>query len=279
VTHPPDVVWEPRSAGDRLGPFDIRQTGGPETAGSGAGSATTHWTFQLTAFELGELELPPLELRYTRGEGGEVATVATAPATIVLEARVTDPNAEAADIRWGFTLPPPGRLLAWLGALAVVAALAIAFWLWRRRRRRPAPAAPAAPQPPRAPLRPAYDRYREALEALLARRLVEEGRIKEFHIGLSEIVKRYLGEVFAFDAVDRTTREVMSDLERRARPTLRDETGGFLHSCDMVKFAEHRPDAGECAGAAARARKILEMGRPVPAPPPGSHAGRKGAGR
>lgn len=283
VTHPPGLVWEPRSAARRHGPFDIDQIRGPETSlpvgeeGAG-GSATTAWAFTLTAFELGELEVPPLELRYAPAGGSgeaEVRSVTTAPQTVVIEAQVTDPNARAADIRTGFSLPPSGGLVRIALAAAAVAALgALVWWLRRRRPRpRPAPAAPA-PRRPEPPRRPAYERYMEELEALLGRGLPQAGRFKEFHILLAEIVKRYLGETFAFDAVDRTSAEVMEDLRRLARPTLGKETAVFLRQCDLVKFAEAPSTPEACASLAEQARRILDMGRPAASPPPGSIAAR-----
>lgn len=278
VTHPPGLIWEPRSVSDALGPFDIEQTSGPLTAlpeeraaGGGAASATTAWLFTLRAFELGELEIPPLELRWSEEPGGEVRAAATPALKILVEAGVADPNAAAADIRSGFALPPPSRLVLWAAAVGALLAAALAAWWWRRRPRRAQGAEPE-PVKPAIPKRPAFDRWLEALEALLAERLLEKGMVKEFHVALAEIVKRYLGEVFAFDAVDRTTEETLMELERLARPTLRSETLFFLEACDRVKFAGHAPGPEECAESIARARRILDLGRPASSPAPGSAA-------
>jgi hypothetical protein len=267
ATHPPALRWEPRSVSDRLGSFDIDQTSGPEAVPGlvpgeegEAGRVVTRWTFRLTAFELGEMEIPPFQLRYSKGDGEEIFSVSTPARTVRIEATVTDPQEEPSDIRWGFTLPAGSQLLAWIGALAVALLAGAGIWLWWRRRRGPA-VEERAPDRPAIPSRPAYDRYLEALEALLGERLAESGRTKELHIRIAGIVKAYLGEVFAFDAIDRTTYEVMRVFGQLAKPNLRSETGEFLDRCDMVKFAKHSPSPEECQDVGRRARQILELGR------------------
>jgi len=279
ATHAPGFEWEARSVSDRLGPFDIQQVKGPEllppAAGEppGSGQVVTAWTFRLTAFELGDLELPPLTLRYSLPGSAEPHSVSTEARPVKVEATVKGAEEEPADVRSGFLPPAVSRLGFWLAGLGLLLAAAVAVWLWRRSRRKPKALPLPAPLKPRAPQRPAYDRWLEALESLLAEKLIEAGRTRDFHIRLAEIVKHYLGEVFAFDAIDRTSQEVLGDLESRARPTLRAETGALLDQCDRVKFAEHAPRAEESREAARRARTILDLGRPAaPAPAPGRPA-------
>ncbi len=263
ASHPPGLEWEPRSVSDRHGSFDIQQVQGPETLPAGPVEATTRWTFRLAAFELGELEIPPLALRYRSPGSPDPLSAETPARKVTIEATVKGAEEEPADVRSGF-LPPPESRLAWLLAgLGALAAGIGAVWLWRRRRRKPPKPAAAAPPRPRAPERPAYDRWLQELERLLAEDLIEAGRLREYHIRLAEIVKRYLGEVFAFDAIDRTSQEVLHDLEARARPTLRSETEVLLRQCDLVKFAEHVPAPEACREAAWRARVILALGRPA----------------
>jgi hypothetical protein len=278
AVHPPGVTWEERSVGDQLGAFDIQQVEGPLSPApapgepAGAAARETTWVFRLAAFDLGELEIPPVTLRYLQPGGGEARAVQTPARTIRVEATVEGAEEDPADVRSGFLPPPPGRIGLYLALAAAALAGAGAFWLWRRRRPKPRAAPAGGPARPRVPTRPAHDRWLEALEALVAERLLEEGRAREFHIRLAEIVKRYLGEVFAFDAMDRTSQEVLEDLASRARPTLRAEAAALLEQCDLVKFAEHQPSLDRGREAARRARVILDLGRPAPALPAAARA-------
>ena len=75
----------------------------------------------------------------------------------------------------------------------------------------------------------------------------------------------YLGEVLGFDAVDRTSEEVLRDLAARgAAAAIRDTSRGFLEACDVVKFAKHRPGRDEIDATVERGRKLLDLARPRP---------------
>ncbi len=82
---------------------------------------------------------------------------------------------------------------------------------------------------------------------------------------LSEIVKRFLGEHHRFDALDRTTEEVLADLRIKGVPAA--EAGRvreFLEACDLVKFAKHAPEVETIRETVASARALIETGKPRP---------------
>jgi hypothetical protein len=152
----------------------------------------------------------------------------------------------------------------WGAAILLLAALL--FETIRRLGRRRAPRSAAEPAAPSVPPVPPYDRAIGELERLLASSLLAEGRIKEFHVILSEIVKRFLGDRYGFDALDRTTEEVLGDPSfRTAGREVTDPTRAFLHSCDLVKFAKHRPDSDRIDETVLAARRVIETGRPASA--------------
>lgn len=273
------VEWESRSVADRVGSFDVDQVFGPAPPppdpNAGAGAArpgVTQWVFRLSAFEFGKQTIPAIPLRYTPAGGGEPRSVSTGEQQVEIVPTVTDPNQEAADVRGGFTLPRDWWPWIYGGLLAALAVLGVWFLARALKRRKPK-AQPARPAPPPAPLRPAYDRWLEALEALLRSGLLEKGKVKEFHVEIAEIVKRYLGEVYAFDAVDRTTWEVLQEMSAaRIQPAVRSGTAPFLEACDLVKFAKHRPERAEIEATIAGARSLLDLARPVTAAPAPSGA-------
>ena len=85
--------------------------------------------------------------------------------------------------------------LVWgvLGALAAGLALWALVRALRRRR---------AAVPPPAPPLALEVRTHQALSALQAERLPEQGRGREFYFRLSEILRGYLGERYAFEALE-----------------------------------------------------------------------------
>jgi len=129
------------------------------------------------------------------------------------------------DIRPPFHIPPGWLWLAWTAGGCALAALG--YGLWRYRHRLPG-------------LRPKLP-YELALERLKdARRLMQPEHAREFSIAVSEVVRNYVEERFATRAAHRTTEEFLHDCVAQADSPLagyRPLLGGFLHHCDLAKFA------------------------------------------
>ncbi len=224
----------------------------------------TTWTIRVRPYRTGEIPLAALTLR-VRGGGAEGTQVSTAPAALRVASVLKTPDEPAADIRGPWRLPA----VWWPLAVGILVAAAAAWYLWRwwkRRPAKPAAAVPAAPPPPPAPVENPYDRAVRELMELLAARLRERGELKEFHVRLSEILKAFLGGHLKFDAVDRTTAEVLSEMAGAGVPhDVLSSTSGFLAACDLVKFAKHRPTAATMDETVEHARMLIELGRPAPA--------------
>lgn len=129
-------------------------------------------------------------------------------------------------------LLPLGSRFWWtlaVGLALLTAALATA-WL-----RRPAPQAATAPAPPPDP--------RFELEAAFAG-LAEEDDGLRFHAGLSRAMRRFLGRIVGFPALESTTREIRRRLLAYRLPgeSVR-AAGELLTECDGVKFARRTPRA------------------------------------
>lgn len=213
---------------------------------------------RLTAFEPGKIALPPVAVRI--GSGGETATT---PAALELEVRSVLPPDEAE----AQPLPPepPRRYPAPEAALwtigALVAAIAAALWLARRRARA------TAPQPEAAPL--------EELLASLARLPAEAPEAGHGH--LSAVLRRYLGRALDFHAVESSTREVERALAaRHLDPSLIHRTARLLRESDLVKFGRRPASAEQLTARISEAREIGEAVenhlRPAPAEAVGSEA-------
>lgn len=213
---------------------------------------------RLTAFEPGKIALPPVAVRI--GSGGETATT---PAGLELEVRSVLPPDE------GEVAPlppePPRRYPAPEAALwtigALVAAIAAALWLARRRARATAPRPEAAP-----------------LEELLAALASLPAEAPEPGLGhLSAVLRRYLGRTLDFHAVESSTREVERALAaRHLDPSLIHRTARLLRGSDLVKFGRRPASAEQLTARISEAREIGEAVeshlRPAPAEAVGSEA-------
>lgn len=269
VEHPASgrVTW-PDSLD--LAPFEVlgvRELP-PDASGEGARSAVA---LTLSAFELGELEVPAFEVVVTGADGSE-EVLSTDRFGIEVVSVGTDESGDIRDIRGPMGIPMGTlRLALWvLLPLLLVAALWIAA---RRLRAKKDDAA----RPALGPLpRPAHEVALEALAALDASPLLQRGMVKEYHIEASDILRRYVEARFAVDALEMTTVEVVAGLEAAGVDArFRDGLRAFLEQCDLVKFAKVRP--GQDAS-----RQVLDLGRrvvldSVPAPEPATPAASAGA--
>ncbi|MGH9867146.1 MAG: hypothetical protein ACREAA_03140 [Candidatus Polarisedimenticolia bacterium] len=226
----------------------------------------TTWIVTIRPFRTGEMPVPAVSVRYQLAGSATRGTATTQPTTIRVASVLKTEDEPPADIRGPWRLPAVWWPLA-LGAILAAVAAWMAWKGWRRLRARRVVKPSAPPPPPPEPVESPYDRAQRELARLLASRLLAEGRIKEFHVRLSEIVKAFLGRHLGFDAVDRTTEEVLRDLAAAGvRGEVREPTHAFLEACDLVKFAKHRPEGREIDETVARARLLIETGRPVARP-------------
>ncbi|HYX90433.1 MAG TPA: hypothetical protein VE782_02640 [Myxococcaceae bacterium] len=228
-----------------------------------ADSAITTFTLRMAAFALGKLSLSPLAFEVSTPEGPRAFT--SDPATVEVVATVAEGGRDAAelrDIRPPEAVPVPSYTMAWilLGA-AAAAALTLLAWRWWRRPR-PAQAISAPP-------RPLEVRTREALEALSRENLPSQGRIKEYYSRLSEIVRGYVGERYAVEALECTSSELLAALRQVAAPHLpRELLAEFLSESDLVKFARAQRMPDDCARALDFAYLLVARTSAPPPPPP-----------
>jgi hypothetical protein len=162
----------------------------------------------------------------------------------------------AEDIR---DIKPPIEIsdgLAWLWWSLIVLAMAVAaFLLWRWWKNRKLTVVLPPPVP-------AHVRARQKLEQALA--LITQP--KPFVIAVSDTARAYLEERFDFRAPERTTEEFLRELggTKLLLPEQKESLGGFLASCDLVKFAKYEPGQNELRELHSSALRLVEETEPRP---------------
>jgi hypothetical protein len=112
---------------------------------------------------------------------------------------------------------------------------------------------------PDEPLLPPHEIALDALARLEASAMLERGAIKEFHIGVSDILRRYVEARYRVAALEMTTGEVLDGLDRvGVGADFRDGLRRFLDQCDMVKFAKVRPSVDASGEVLALGRRLVE---------------------
>ena len=255
VDHPEGWVVEWPDSFD-VAPFEVLSVDRavPELAATGDALRSTA-TMVITSFELGELELPAITVPVTAADG-TTRTLLTDPFRVGVESVGLDESGDLRDIRGPLSLARSWwAVLLWV-ALAVALAGGVAYYLHRRRRAVPE----SRPAVPRAPPRPFHELALEALRALEKSSLLERGQVKEYHVRISEIIRRYIEGQFEVPALELTTGEVADGMRRAALGgPITEAFRGFLERCDLVKFAKLRPGVEDSRELMGQARELVRM--------------------
>ena len=158
---------------------------------------------------------------------------------------------------------PSGWAWLWI-VLAVLAAVAVGRWFWRRMRRKAVERKVEIIVPPHAR---AYDRLRAALDLI--------NQPEPFCVAVSAALRTYLEERFDFRAPERTTEEFLVELQDTALLGLHQKRSlaGFLELCDLVKFAREQPDREALRELFDAAFKLVRETQAGPVTQPGAQGG------
>lgn len=225
--------------------------------------------------------LPPLPIAVARANN-EYLTLCTKPHAILVE----DPIANELNPKVRPNPPPMPQRVDWplarmvavgipLGLLAgLFGALTYAWWSKRPK---------VVPEPPRIP---PWELAMGELGVIRQSDLAENGMTVEYVDRVSEVIRRYLGARYGFEAMaegynglETTTAEMLGLLDR-VRPAITELTRirAFLEDCDLVKFARLIPHPGDCVVALERGEKIVRHTTPMMVIPVAQRAEEKAHG-
>jgi len=223
---------------DYLGDLGVKGTPSHKQEMLGEDRVRTTEQYTLDPIHIRSYFIRPIELTWAGG-----SLLVPVP---VFRARDLTPEELASAEQFVAELPGgPGvdtgkRRPAWqwiaLGAVVVLAALAVYFILRRKR-------VAVAPEPAKAPWQVAKER----LALLEARHLPQQGKFDAYYVDLSAILRYYIEGRFQLHAPERTTPEFLAETVGNGyfSPDQEVFLSRFLRLCDRVKFARFRPDLEE----------------------------------
>jgi hypothetical protein len=239
----------------RLDPFEVKRVEATPFV-DGKNRVRETFVVVLTVFELGELEIPPVMVKYKDGSGREGYLLG--PPAAVKVVSVGKKAADKDDIR-----PIKGPVSLSMAALRVWALSLLAFFLsvvlavkvyWRIRNRREIDLESRKPPHERAALE---------LGRLWKRNYLENGKAKEFYSELADILRRYLERQFTIEALEQTSFEIVRSLkEKEFAGEAVSRASELLEQSDLVKFAAFVPSRRRADELAARLSEFVDLTKP-----------------
>ena len=194
--------------------------------------------------ELDSVVVPPVAFDFVSPQGDTLRAWSDGFDVSIRHIATTSKDVRPLKSQW--EVPPDYAKWAAI-ALAAIAVVAALVWWIRRRRARVASEVPEVRLPP--------DVVALAeLERIAGLGLVERGEFKSYYTLVADAVRRYLGERFHVESMDRTTYELLEELSRRGNRV--EGLDAFLNEADLVKFAKFRPEA-------ATALRLMESARTI----------------
>ncbi len=194
--------------------------------------------------QAGEYVIPAFTVSYRTETGKEVEKQVDAAHIYVL-----NPGTGNVEIHTDYRfLILPAVLVA---VLLLGGALTALYVKYRKsRKRQPVVAAPE--------LSPGEIAHQE-LSDIQAMKLPAHGEFQRYYCLLSETVRKFVGAEYHFPVLERTTEEILAEIQRRDIPEeIRGEIKTFLPEADLVKFAKYVPPLAEADHAMEQAVHIVD---------------------
>lgn len=203
-------------------------------------------SYIVTAFDSALIYIPGFELK-----AGE-ETYLTNPISIKIvdmpvdttQQAITDiKNVYQPPIDWMFYLTIVGSILLALLLLALVIYLVNKYLKSRKNKDTEPESEPIDP-------RKAHEIAYEELEVLRQKQLWQSQQFKAYYTELTEILRRYIFNRYAIDAMEQTSDDIISEFRRNKELKEKKEEikllSDVLQVADLVKFAKWQPLPDEC---------------------------------
>lgn len=230
------------------------RVGGKQEKSEGRVSST--WEFTLDFFFSGKFPLPPIVVTY-KGLDGKEKQILAPIFFLDIQDLPLDPDhaSEIRPLKPATTIKVDYTRTYVIGACVIggILLLTIGTFLFVRWLRKPE----------EVPRLPAHVIAYEQMRRLVEDQLLEQERIEEYYVRLSDICRHYLENRFGLQAPERTTEEFLLDmanthlLTQSHQQVVRD----FLCHCDLVKFAQYGPTEPEMREAFEAAKRLVDETR------------------
>jgi hypothetical protein len=251
------VVWP--ALPDTFNSLELVHKGHIDTLREGE-MVTYRQQLQITGFDSGSFTVPALRIPVISGTG-TTDTLLSESFQLLVQTVAVDTTKGYKGIKEIIYVQTTWLDYIWwiIGAL-VLLGLVIAIIIYFRKKKKNEP----EPAPPPKPEEPLHLRYLRLLEELEQQQLWQRDRVKEYYVGLTDILRDYIEERFRTPAMELTTDEILDKArthsEMRLHLFLLEQ---ILRTADLAKFAKAQPLPQEHTAAIEAARRFVTATTPA----------------
>jgi len=201
------------------------------------GAETATYNYILSGYDSTGVTIPSIPVQYQAEGDTSMRYALTNPVSFTIRTLPVNPQGDIKDVKSPIKIPLDWRWIA-LWILLVMVLSAAAYYLYQRYKKKK-----LGMQTVRKVVKlPSHTIALNALHELEDKKLWQNGKVKEYHSEITEIIRRYFEERFNLPALELTTSEAFEMLKQRPESeTILDLTYNFLSNADMVKFAKFVP--------------------------------------
>lgn len=252
------LIWPELS--DSLGPyFDVVKRDTIDTLNSPGAPLQLEQQVFITSFDSGMHSLPVFDFQFI-GAQGDTQSVLSDVLSINVLTQPVDTTKAIKDIRGLEVVPPDYTRLIWMIVGITLAVLLVAggiYYYLRSRKPKETPKAPPAPQIP------AWVLALKALDKVAQEALWQQGKEKEYHSALTDILREYLEKQFRIPAMESTTDETLQMVQKLGWDAAWiTDLRQVLHLADLIKFAKVTALPAEHQRSLELCRLLVERSRP-----------------
>lgn len=217
------------------------------------------FTYVLAGYDSLNVTIPSLPVVVKNKSSNKFDTLFTNKVKLFVNKVKTDPKKDIKDIKNILTVPYDWQTLA-LILLAVIVVLLIAYLIYKKFFKKKK--SETDKKTVKVILPPHKIAYKK-LSELENKKLWQNGKIKEYHSELTEIIREYFEKRFGFNSLEMTSGETLNELRKHnVAPEVLITTEEFLANADMVKFAKFQPMPTVNEEMMKEAYKIIDLTKP-----------------
>ena len=196
-------------------------------------------TYRVSTFDTGTLKIPaqPVIFRHN----AIIDTLLTRPVYLHVASPAVDTAQPIKPIKPPINTPVtireivPWVLIGWIGLLLITLIIAL-IWIARNRDKQSGTALLKPSDPP-------HVIALRNLDELEDKRLPQHGKVKEYYTHLTEIIRRYISDLYGIHAMEKTSYEIVEAFshQNNDHPELNEQLDKLLQLADLVKFAREDP--------------------------------------